>query len=493
MTHAALIILDGWGIRDETQGNAVANAETPNFDRWRREGRFGLLTTHGPSVGLTEGQMGNSEVGHLNIGAGRIVRQPIKRIDESIDDGSFFENEALVDAVESGDRLHLMGLVSDGGVHSAQRHLHTLLEMAQDHRREAVVHAFLDGRDTPPKSALGYIEELEEKADETDATVATVSGRYYAMDRDERWERTGMAYDAIVSREGRDAETASEAVEEAYDRGETDEFVEPTVVDGAPALEDGDSVVFFNFRADRARQLTRMLNGIDSDAWDTREYPSLDLDFTTMTEYDSEYGLDVAFDPVEPENVLGEVVSDEGMTQMRIAETEKYAHVTYFLNGGREETFDGEERVIVPSPDVETYDETPRMSAREVTDKALEAVGEYDLLILNYANPDMVGHTGDYEAAVEACEFVDMCAGELVDALVEDGAEVIVTADHGNADEMGTPDDPHTAHTFNPAPFIQIDGDGEVERRGELRDIAPSLLKLLGTEAPDEMTGDPLV
>ncbi len=489
MTEAALVILDGWGERDETEGNAVANAETPNYDRWRREGATASLRTYGRSVGLVEGQMGNSEVGHLNIGAGRIVKQPLARIDDAVEDGSFFENDVLVDAVESGDRVHFMGLVSDGGVHSAQRHLHALLELADQHGRDAVVHAFLDGRDTPPESAVGYLRELVEKTEETGATVATVSGRYYAMDRDENWERTRAAYDAIVNREGRHADDPVEAVETAYERGETDEFVEPTVIDDAPALEDGDSAVFFNFRGDRARQLTRMVNGIEPE-WD--DGTALDVEFATMTRYDESYDLPVAYPSEQPENVLGRVLSDAGKTQFRIAETEKYAHVTYFLNGGREDEFEGETREIVPSPDVPTYDEKPEMSAREVTDRAVEAVGVHDVIVVNYANPDMVGHTGDYGAAVEACEAVDDCAGRLVAALREEGAEVVVTADHGNAEEMGTPDDPHTAHTFNDAPFVHIDGEGGA-RDGELRDLAPTLLSFLGIDPPDEMTGEPLV
>lgn len=483
------MILDGWGEREETDGNAVANADTPNYDRWHRDGAVGSLRTYGRSVGLVEGQMGNSEVGHLNIGAGRIVKQPLARIDDSIEDGSFFENEVLVNAAESGNRLHLMGLVSDGGVHSAQRHLHALLELADEHGRDPVVHAFLDGRDTPPKSAVGYLKDLIEKANETGATVATVSGRYYAMDRDENWERTRKAYDAIVNREGRRSDDPVKAVEAAYERGETDEFVEPTVVGDTPALEDGDSVFFFNFRGDRARQLTRMINGTEPE-WENDT--ELDVHFATMTSYDEEYDLPVAYPAEQPENVLGRILSDAGLTQFRIAETEKYAHVTYFLNGGREREFEGETREIVPSPDVPTYDEKPEMSAPEVTDHAVKAVGKHDVIVVNYANPDMVGHTGDYEAAVEACEAVDACAGRLIEALRDEGADVLVTADHGNAEEMGTPEDPHTAHTFNDAPIVHVDGDGKV-RDGELRDISPTLLSLLGVEEPDEMTGESLV
>jgi 2,3-bisphosphoglycerate-independent phosphoglycerate mutase len=487
-----LVILDGWGERDESGGNAVAAAETPNYDRWRDEGATSSLRTYGRSVGLVKGQMGNSEVGHLNIGAGRIVKQPLARIDDAVEDGSFFENDVLVDAVDSGESVHLMGLVSDGGVHAAQRHLHALLELADERGRgdDVVVHAFLDGRDTPPRSAVGYLRDLVEKTDETGATVATVSGRYYAMDRDENWERTRAAYDAIVGRDGRRASDPVEAVENAYDRGETDEFVEPTVVGDTPALSDGGSVLFFNFRGDRARQLTRMINGIDPE-WDGGAETALDVGFATMTEYD-EYGLPVAYPAEQPANVLGRALADAGKTQLRISETEKYAHVTYFLNGGREEEFEGETREIVPSPDVPTYDEEPEMSAHEVTERAVEAVGEHDVIVVNYANPDMVGHTGEFDAAVAACEAVDDSAGRLVDALREEGAEVVVTADHGNAEEMGTPEDPHTAHTFNDAPFVHVEGKGGA-RDGELRDLAPTLLSLLNVEKPDEMTGEPLV
>ncbi|MFP4188173.1 MAG: 2,3-bisphosphoglycerate-independent phosphoglycerate mutase [Halobacteriales archaeon] len=495
MTQAALVILDGWGEREETDGNAVANADTPNYDRWSEEGATSSLRTYGRSVGLVEGQMGNSEVGHLNIGAGRIVKQPLARIDDGVEEGSFFDNDVLINAVESGDRFHLMGLVSDGGVHSAQRHLHALLELADESGRgdDVVVHAFLDGRDTPPQSAVGYLRKLVDKADETGATVATVTGRYYAMDRDENWERTRAAYDAIVCRKGRHAENPVEAVEDAYDRGDTDEFVEPTVIDDAPALCDGDSVFFFNFRGDRARQLTRMINGIEPE-WEGADgaETALDVEFATMTAYDEEYDIPVAYPAEQPANVLGSVLADAGLTQFRIAETEKYAHVTYFLNGGREREFEGEKREIVPSPDVPTYDEKPEMSAYEVTERAVEAVGDHDVIVVNYANPDMVGHTGDYDAAVEACEAVDECAGRLVDALRDEDAEVIVTADHGNAEEMGTPEDPHTAHTFNDAPFIHVEGDANA-KDGELRDIAPTLLELLGVDTPDEMTGEPLV
>ncbi|MFW5929559.1 MAG: 2,3-bisphosphoglycerate-independent phosphoglycerate mutase, partial [Halobacteriota archaeon] len=379
------------------------------------------------------------------------------------------------------EREHPYGRVTNALLDAAGR-----LGRAED----VVVHAFLDGRDTPPRSARSYLERLKDKTDETGGEVATVSGRYYAMDRDENWERTRAAYDAIVHREGRRADDAVEAVERAYDRGETDEFVEPTVVGDSAAVDDGDSVFFFNFRGDRARQLTRMINGIEPE-WPDGD-TALDVEFASMTAYDEDYDLPVAFPSSQPANVLGRVLSDVGLTQYRIAETEKYAHVTYFLNGGREREFEGETREIVPSPDVPTYDEKPEMSAYEVTDYAVEAVGEHDVVVVNYANPDMVGHTGDFDAAVEACEHVDRCAGRLVDALRDVGAEVVVTADHGNADDMGTPDDPHTAHTFNPAPFVHVDGDGEA-RDGELRDLAPTLLSLLDVEAPPEMTGSSLV
>ncbi|MGM0590196.1 MAG: 2,3-bisphosphoglycerate-independent phosphoglycerate mutase [Halobacteriota archaeon] len=516
--QAALIILDGWGIGDHDGLNAVAAAETPNFDRFADAGASGTLAVTGRRVGLPEGQMGNSEVGHLNIGAGRVVSQAYTRITDAIEDGSFAEHEAIDSAfdrvAETGGRVHFVGLVSDGGVHSDQAHLHALVELAADRGVDAVTHAFTDGRDTSPTSGVDSLAALEAVADEHGTGhVATVSGRYYAMDRDTNWERTKRAYDAIVEREAEYTATSGvEAVERSYERGDTDEFVEPTLVEGGSELADGDAVVFFNFRSDRARQLVRMLADIDPE-WDFEtDPPSVHL--VTMTEYDKTFDLPVAFPPNQPTDTLGEVLAAAGKTQLRIAESEKYAHVTYFLNGGREVEFEGEIRRIVESPDVPTYDLRPEMSAEEVTDTALEVIDaeDPDVLALNYANPDMVGHTGDFEAAVAAVEAVDEQLGRLVDAVRTAGGHVLITADHGNADDMGTPGNPHTAHTYNPVPVVylepgrtdaaggsattsteSVDGGPRIREGGSLCDLAPTLLELIGVEQPDAMTGTSLL
>ncbi|SDK02732.1 2,3-bisphosphoglycerate-independent phosphoglycerate mutase [Natronorubrum texcoconense] len=525
--NAALIILDGWGLGDGTSRDAVEAAETPNFDRLAEAGADGSLEVAGRRVGLPDGQMGNSEVGHLNIGAGRVVHQEYTRISDSIADGSFRDNDAINTAFdharESGGRVHFLGLVSDGGVHADQEHLHALIELAADRDVEAVTHAFTDGRDTSPTGGREYLAELEGIVDEHGTgDVATVSGRYYAMDRDQNWDRTKRAYDAIVEREAEwTADSAVEAVEASYDRDEMDEFVEPTVIADQPALEDGDSVVWFNFRSDRARQLTRLLADIRPEDWaDEFETDPPETELVMLTQYDKTFDLPIAYPPNQPEQVLGEVLADAGKTQLRIAESEKYAHVTYFLNGGREVEFDGEIRKIVESPDVPTYDLQPEMSAPEVTDTAIEAIeGEAraergpreserggtirdgddpDVLVLNYANPDMVGHTGDYEAAIEAVEAVDTELGRLTDALQAAGSHVLITADHGNADDMGTEEDPHTAHTYNLVPFVYVASDGTdggraVREGGTLADIAPTMLELIGVRQPPEMTGEPLL
>ena len=502
--EAALVVLDGWGLGEHDRLNAVEAAHTPVFDRLSRTGASGRLEVSGRRVGLPEGQMGNSEVGHLNIGAGRVVYQEYTRIADAIADGSFRENEAINAAFdhadEEGGRVHFLGLLSDGGVHSDHEHLHALIEMARERDLEAVTHAFTDGRDTSPTGGAGYLAELEDViAQAGTGHVATVTGRYYAMDRDQNWERTKRAYDAIVTRAGdHEAASAVESVEQSYERGQTDEFVEPTLVEGGPALEDGDSVIWFNFRSDRARQLTRMLANIRPE-WAVSTDPP-EVEVVMMTQYDKTFDLPVAFPPSQPKNTLGEVLANAGKTQLRIAESEKYAHVTYFLNGGREVEFDGEIREIVESPDVPTYDEQPEMSATEVTDTAISIVDSEDpnVLVLNYANPDMVGHTGDYRAAVAAVEAVDTQLGRLVEVLEAHGAHVFVTADHGNADDMGTEDDPHTAHTYNDVPFVYVapdgtDGDRPVREGGTLADIAPTLLELIGVDRPDEMTGEPLL
>jgi 2,3-bisphosphoglycerate-independent phosphoglycerate mutase len=504
---AALIVLDGWGLGTNSARDAVEAADTPVFDRLSEAGASGRLEVAGRRVGLPDGQMGNSEVGHLNIGAGRVVYQEYTRVSDSIADGSFRENAAIDGAFErareNGGRVHFVGLVSDGGVHSDQEHLHSLIELAADRDVDAVTHAITDGRDTSPTGGREHLATLEDVVDEHGTgDVATVSGRYYAMDRDQNWERTKQAYDAIVEREAKyEADSAVEAVEDSYDRGETDEFVDPTLIADQPALEDGDSVIWFNFRSDRARQLTRMLADIRSEEWaDKIETHPPDVEVVMLTQYDETFDLPVAYPPNQPENVLGEVLADAGKTQLRIAESEKYAHVTYFLNGGREVEFDGEVRTIVESPDVPTYDWKPEMSAPEVTDAAIDAIETDDpnVLVLNYANPDMVGHTGDYEAAIEAVEAVDTQLGRLVDALEAAGAHVLITADHGNADDMGTEEAPHTAHTYNEVPFVYLAPDGTSGERavrdsGTLADIAPTMLELLGLSRPPEMTGEPLL
>ncbi len=516
--EVGLVILDGWGLNpDPDARDAVAAADTPTFDEVRERGAFGTLETHGRRVGLPDGQMGNSEVGHLNIGAGRVVTQASARITDAIarwhGDQSAFEepadpalskNPAIESAFEyaseQGGRVHLLGLVSDGGVHSYQSHLHALVELAAERGTEAVTHAFTDGRDTSPTGGLEYLRELE-RITETYGTghVATVCGRYYAMDRDENWERTKRAYDAIVNHEA--AHTASSAVAAvgaSYDRDVTDEFVEPTVIAGRPALEDGDSVIFVNFRADRARQLIRLLADIEP-VWSFETDPP-DTHLVTMTAYDETFDLPVAFPPNRPRNTLGEVLADTGHTQLRIAETEKYGHVTYFLNGGREVAFEGERREIVPSPAVPTYDQQPAMSAPELTDSAIEILetDDPDVVVLNYANPDMVGHTGDFDAAVSAIEAVDEQLARLRRAMQAAGAHVIVTADHGNAEDMGTSEAPHTAHTTNPVPFVYLspddnDGGRTVRDGGTLADIAPTVLELLSISQPDQMTGEMLL
>jgi len=514
--QAALVVLDGWGLgsgrADGDHRDAVATAGTPTFEASAAAGAYGTLETHGRRVGLPEGQMGNSEVGHLNIGAGRVVKQDSTRVTDAVEDGSLFENDALVAAYEGTDandgRVHVLGLVSDGGVHSRQEHVHALIGMAARRGVPASTHAFTDGRDTPPKSGVRHLARLERAVEEYGTgEVATVTGRYYAMDRDENWERTRRAYDAVVDREApHRAATAAEAAERSYERGDTDEFVEPTLVDGGHAPGDGDAIVFANFRSDRARQLTRMLADIRPE-WGFETSPP-EAHLVTMTEYDATFDLPVAFEPTQPEDTLGEVVSGAGRTQLRLAETEKYAHVTYFLNGGREESFPGERREIVPSPDVPTYDLRPEMSAPEVTDTAVETVEaeDPDLLVLNYANPDMVGHTGDFDAAVAACEAVDRCLDRLVPVLRAHGAGVVLTADHGNADDMGSPADPHTAHTLNPVPFVYLaPGEGELaagndlsggysaREGGTLADVAPTLLEAMGIDRPAAMTGESLL
>jgi 2,3-bisphosphoglycerate-independent phosphoglycerate mutase len=524
--EVGLVILDGWGLNpDDDVRDAVETADTPNVDRYWWKGAHGTLVTYGRRVGLPEGQMGNSEVGHLNIGAGRVLKQESARVSDAIarwrghtpsdpdpEDDPINENEAINSAFahteETGGRVHFIGLVSDGGNHSYQSHLHALIDIAAERGVEAVTHAFTDGRDTAPESGAGYLAELESHAaDRGTGHVATVSGRYYAMDRDENWERTVRAYDAIVDRAAdHTAESAVAAVEAAYYRGETDGFVGPTLVEGRPPLRDGDAVIFFNFRADRARQLTRMLaegaeprDSSRPEEWGADTDPP-EIRVVTMTEYDKNLDVPVAFTPRQPTDTLGEALAEAGHTQLRIAETEKYAHVTYFLNGGREVEFDGEIREIVPSPDVTTYDQRPEMSAAAVTDTAIGVIEEDDpdAVVLNYANADMIGHTGNFEAALTAVETVDAQLGRLVPAMRAAGGHVLVTADHGNADDKGTPESPRTAHTTNPVPFVYLapdgtDGGRRVREDGTLADVAPTMLSLTGVEKPDAMTGESLL
>ncbi|MFY4815508.1 2,3-bisphosphoglycerate-independent phosphoglycerate mutase [Haloarcula sp. AONF1] len=502
--ETALVILDGWGLGDHDRRDAVKAADTPTFDAATERGADGRLVVHGRRVGLPEGQMGNSEVGHLNIGAGRVVKQAYTRITDALAEGSLSDNDAIAAALDhaksTGGRVHFTGLVSDGGVHSDVEHLLALIDAAADAGVPATSHAFTDGRDTAPEIADEFLADVPRPAlVRLRGHVATVTGRYHAMDRDENWERTRKAYDAIVSREApHEAEGAVAAAREAHARGETDEFVEPTLVAGEPALDDGDAVIFFNFRADRARQLVRMLTGVRPEWGFDLDQPEIRM--TTMTEYDETFDFPVAFPPEIPANTIGEVVADAGGTQLRIAESEKYPHVTYFLNGGREVEFPGEIRTIVESPDVPTYDQQPEMSAPEVTDEAVETIAsdDPDLLVLNYANPDMVGHTGDFEAAVEAVEAVDGQLDRLLDAVADAGAHAVVTADHGNADDMGTVENPHTAHTYNPVPFVYLTPDGDdggraVREGGSLCDIAPTLLDLMDRDRPAEMTGESLL
>jgi 2,3-bisphosphoglycerate-independent phosphoglycerate mutase len=496
----ALVILDGWGLAEAGPGNAISLSSTPVFDRLWDSFPHTQLSAQGRDVGLPDGQMGNSEVGHLNLGAGAIVKQDLARIDDSIADGSFFDNEALLAACDRArrsprGRLHLLGLVSDGGVHSGWEHIEAAIELAsQEGVPDVVFHAFADGRDTLPHGGRGYLHELERWLRQA-GRVATVSGRYYAMDRDTRWERSKLAYDAIVHAEGLRAASAEQAIEESYERGETDEFVKPTVIgdyDGATA---GDVAIFVNFRPDRARQMTLALADPDFDEFPRAGAPLLEL--TTMTEYRNGWPYPVAFPEARPQTTLGEVISEAGGRQLHVAETEKYAHVTYFFNGGREQEWEGEERQLVESPrDVPTYDHKPEMSARAAADTFVShwREGVYRFGIVNFANPDMVGHTGVIPAAVAAVEAVDACLGDVVEAVTASGGACIVTADHGNCDHMLEPDgSPNTAHSLNPVPLIVTAEGVTLRDHGILADVAPTTLDLLGIPQPPAMTGRSLV
>lgn len=507
-----MIIMDGFGINPDKTGNAIAAAGTPNIDRLMNEYCWTQIGASGMDVGLPDGQMGNSEVGHTNIGAGRIVYQELTRITKAIADGDFFENEAFCKAMEhchiNGGSLHLLGLLSDGGVHSHIEHMYALAEMAKRKGIEKVfVHCLLDGRDVPPASAADFIEAAEQRLAQIGVgKIATVMGRFYGMDRDNRWDRVEKAYNALVLGEGIECIDPAAAVRTSYTQIDgdgkhlTDEFVLPTVVRGTERIKDGDSVIFFNFRPDRAREITRTFVD-DAFAGFERKGGKKNVFYVCMTQYDASMpNVEVAFKPQTLENTLGEFLAKNGKTQLRIAETEKYAHVTFFFNGGREVLFEGEDRILVNSPKVSTYDLKPEMSAYEVCDKAVEAIqsGKYDVIILNFANCDMVGHTGVFEAAVKAVRTVDECVGRVVEAILATGGKAIITADHGNADQMVDTDgvQPFTAHTTNPVPFILVDPEHKkalLREGGRLADLSPTLLKLMEMEKPAEMTGTSIV
>jgi 2,3-bisphosphoglycerate-independent phosphoglycerate mutase len=502
-----LIVLDGFGLGDGGPSDATAIAHTPFFENARERRPWVRIETSGTAVGLPPGQMGNSEVGHMTMGAGRIIEQDMTRIQHAIERGELAANPVIENALaavsESGGTLHLMGLVSDGGVHSHLDHLKALLTHCAARGIHPAVHAFLDGRDTPPRSGGGFVRDLLPGVEACGGHIATVSGRYYAMDRDNRWDRIQAAYRAIVQREGRTAPDALCAVTAAYDRGETDEFVPPTVVDGGAALTDGDAVIFFNFRADRARELSNAITGVKPDAFTGRLERERVVDlaaFVCFTEYAADFGLPVAFPSVRATEILGEVIAAAGLSQLRIAETEKYAHVTFFFNNGRELPFPSEERILIPSPrDVATYDHKPEMSAVQLTEALLERLrdGDVAFVLLNFANPDMVGHTGVLAAAVKAVETIDVCLQRIADAVLERGGTLLVTADHGNCELMQDPEtgEPHTAHTTNPVPLYWLSAEtgGCRLRDGGLSDLAPTVLELLDLPRPQEMTGRSLI
>ena len=505
-----LCIMDGFGNNPSEYGNSIKAANTPNLDKFMAEYPMTYIGASGMDVGLPDGQMGNSEVGHTNIGAGRVVYQELTRITKSIQDGDFFENEALVGAIENckknGTALHLIGLLSDGGVHSHNTHLYGLLKLAKDNGLEKVyVHALLDGRDVPPASGVEYIEELEAKMKEIGVgEIATVMGRFYAMDRDNMWDRVGMAYNAMVNGEGIKTDDAVEAVKKSYETIDgdgkhlTDEFVMPTVCSKGESISENDSVIFFNFRPDRAREITRTFVDPDFKGFERKAF--FPLYYVCMTQYDAEMpNVHVAFKPETLVNTMGEIISKHGLKQLRIAETQKYAHVTFFFNGGEEKVYPGEDRVLIDSPKISTFDLKPEMSAYEVCDAACERVlsDKYDVVILNYANCDMVGHTGVFDAAVKAVETVDECVGKLADATLKMNGVILITADHGNADKMYEDDgSPFTAHTTNPVPLIVAGYGNDFKLKahgGKLCDLSPTMLDIMGIEKPKEMTGESLI
>ncbi len=502
-----LIVLDGWGYSEDPDFNAITNAKTPNWNHlWKRYPHT-LIKGSGAEVGLPSGQMGNSEVGHLNLGAGRVVYQEFTRVSRAIRTGSFFSNQTLTDAVDSAiendKALHIMGLLSDGGVHSHEEHIQAMAKLAVERGAKKVyLHAFLDGRDTPPKSALESLKGMEKTFSELGhGQIASIVGRYYAMDRDHRWPRVKVTYDLITqAKADYVAESAIEGLELAYERDETDEFVKPTCIvpKGQQPIKvnDGDIIVFMNYRSDRARQITRPFIEPDFSEFEIDNHPNIGR-FVSLTEYSSEFDVPVAFPPERLNNVFGEYISKLGLRQLRIAETEKYAHVTFFFNGGIEEPYDGEDRILIPSPDVATYDLQPEMSAAKLTNELVKAMVEkkYDAIICNYANPDMVGHTGNYEATIKAIEALDKQLVKVVDAVLKVGGELLITADHGNAEQMRNPEtgQPHTAHTSNPVPLIYIGRPATLSENGALSDIAPTMLQLMGQAKPSEMGGDSLV
>ena len=505
ITPVLLLILDGFGYREEADFNAIAQARKPNWDRLWREYPHTLIKTSSLDVGLPHGQMGNSEVGHLNIGAGRVVYQDLTKVDLAIADGSFFGNPALVQAVRDAQQnnaaLHIMGLLSPGGVHSHEAHIHAMLELAaRAGLKNIFLHAFLDGRDTPPRSAAQSLQALQDKCTQLGAgCIASLVGRYFVMDRDNRWERVQVAYDMLT--QGVAPFTAADAaagLEAAYARGENDEFVQATVIGEPATMQDGDAVVFMNFRADRAREITRALTEEKFDSFARTRFPRL-ANFTSLSSYGEDFHLPCAYTADTIHNGIGEYLSDLGLKQLRIAETEKYAHVTYFMNGGKEQPYPGEDRILVPSPKVATYDLQPEMSAFEVTDKLEAAIRsrQYQAILCNYANGDMVGHSGIMEAAVKAVEALDTCVGRVVNAMLECGGEVIITADHGNAEQMrdNMTQQAHTAHTLNLVPFLYIGRKAAIAApgAGALRDVAPTLLAMMGLPQPAEMTGQSLL
>ena len=495
-----LMILDGWGVAPASRTNAVTTANTPNLDKLFETCPHALLNCSGEHVGLPDGQMGNSEVGHTNIGAGRIVYQELTRITRDIRNGDFFTNEALVAAVEhakqTGGTVHLMGLLSDGGVHSHLVHLFALLDLCEKHGVKTCVHSFLDGRDTPPESGADFVRRLESCVAELSGNIGlgVICGRFYAMDRDKRWDRLQKAYDALVEGKAPTVEQGSAAVEESYKNGVTDEFLEPVRVNGAKCIESRDSVIFYNFRPDRAREITRALCDEAFDGF-AREKGAVKPHYVCFTQYDASMpNVEVAFKPQKLDNIFGQYIAEKGLTQLRIAETEKYAHVTFFFNGGEERTFEGEDRALIASPKVATYDLQPEMSAYEVADECAKRIesGKYDVVILNFANCDMVGHTGVMDAAVKAVEAVDTCVGKVLEALAKVNGTALITADHGNAECMEENGVPFTQHTVGQVPVILVNGGSSIED-GALCDLAPTMLKLLNLPQPEEMTGKALV